>query len=277
MTDSTPTPSLRGESQIRAKQSTPTPSLRESALVADSWQFKNHKNRLPRQAFGLSRNDKKDEFVRPFALYLLTNNTHSPDSFIEPHCEKSDDESYEYAVKCADSLISDFVAWVKVQDFYENTTILIVGDHLMNANRATPRANRRIYNAFINPRFCSTPSLQDSQRKSKQSTSTPSLRGSVSEANTTKQSTNQKVDCHDSTRCVKSHNDDLTKSRHLSHFDFAPLILDSLGICTKSFGLGRNPFLGQTLLESSLESNGADFEAQISADSRVQESFWQRD
>ena len=233
--DSTITPSLRGESQDLPKQST------------------NHKNRLPRQAFGLSRNDKDS---RPFVLYLLTNNTHSPDFFIEQTCGEME-ESYQNAINCEDLLIGEFVAWIRTQDFYENTTILIVGDHLMNTNLPLPRESRRIYNAFINPRFCSAPSLrgesQDSPKQSKQNRLPRQAFG-------------------------LSRNDDLTKSRNLSHFDFAPLILDSLGICTKSFGLGRNPFLGQTLLESSgLESNGADFESQISADSRLQESFWQRD
>ncbi|MGX2982227.1 sulfatase-like hydrolase/transferase [Helicobacter sp. 23-1045] len=168
----------------------------------------------------------QDEFA-PFALYLLTNNTHSPDFFIESTCGEME-ENYQNAINCEDSLIGEFVAWIRTQDFYENTTILIVGDHLMNANIDLPRESRKIYNVFINPRFC------DSHTKS---------------ANLS------------------------PKSRNLSHFDFAPLILDSLGICTKSFGLGRNPFLGQTLLES----NGVDFASQISADSRLQESFWQRD
>ena len=187
---------------------------------------------------------------QPFSLYLLTNNTHSPDFFIESTCGEME-ESYQNAINCVDSLVGKFVAWVKAQDFYKNTTILIVGDHLMNANLPLPRESRKIYNAFINPRFCSTPSLRgESQDSPKQSKKTHDLR----------------LDSH-------SHNANLTKSRNLSHFDFAPLVLDSLEICTKSFGLGRNPFLGQTLLES----YGTDFASQISADSRLYESFWQRD
>ncbi|MDE6886535.1 MAG: hypothetical protein K2P17_05815 [Helicobacteraceae bacterium] len=34
---------------------------------------------------------------------------------------------------------------------------------------------------------------------------------------------------------------DLIKNRKLSHFDITALILDSLNIKTKVFGLGRNP------------------------------------
>lgn len=173
----------------------------------------------------------------PFALYLLTNNTHSPDSFVEPHCKELQSR-LQSSLKCDDELLGEFVDWVKTQDFYENTTILIVGDHLMNANIAMPRESRRIYNAFINPRFCETQKThKDSHNDSRQNSVNLS-----------------------------------TKSRNLTHFDFAPLILDSLGICTKSFGLGRNPLLGQTLLET----YGADFERFINEDSRLYDSFWQR-
>lgn len=180
---------------------------------------------------------------RPFALYLLTNNTHSPDSFIEPHCKELQSKR-QSSLKCDDELLGEFVDWVKAQDFYSNTTILIVGDHLMNANLPMPRESRRIYNAFINPRFCG-----DSPTKIRKDSHKDSLKDSR------QNSANLSI-----------------KSRNLSHFDFAPLILDSLGICTKSFGLGRNPFLGQTLLET----YGADFGRFINEDSRLYDSFWQR-
>lgn len=184
----------------------------------------------------------KDEFA-PFALYLLTNNTHSPDSFIEPHCKESQSKR-ESSLKCDDELLGEFVEWVKAQDFYKNTTILIVGDHLMNADIAMPRQSRRIYNAFINPRFCG-----DSHPKKRKDSSKDSRK-----------------DSHQNSANLS------TKSRNLTHFDFAPLILDSLGICTKSFGLGRNPFLGKTLLET----YGADFGRFAGEDSRLYDSFWQR-
>lgn len=190
---------------------------------AHSWGFSDSK------LFEFARDELKNlaDSADNFALYLLTNNTHSPDFFIESTCGAVE-SNYQNAINCVDLLIGEFIAWIRTQDFYENTTILIVGDHLMNTNLPLPRESRKIYNAFINPRFC------DLRTKSANLSS---------------------------------------KSRNLSHFDFAPLILDSLGICTKSFGLGRNPFLEQTLLES----NGVDFATQISADSRLYESFWQRD
>lgn len=156
---------------------------------------------------------------KPFALYLLTNNTHSPDMFVESFCTKTQNH-YEDAIKCSDKMIYDFIAWVKEQDFYNNTSIVILGDHLLNTHSITQ--NRFVYNAFINARF--------------------------------------------STKL------DSTKNRALSHFDFAPLILDSLGGKVEFLGLGVNPLYSQTLLEI----YGDAFEAKLREDSKLYESFWRK-
>ena len=156
---------------------------------------------------------------KPFALYLLTNNTHSPDMFVESFCTKTQNY-YEDAIKCSDKMIYDFIAWVKEQDFYNNTSIVILGDHLLNTHSITQ--NRFVYNAFINARF--------------------------------------------STKL------DSTKNRALSHFDFAPLILDSLGGKVEFLGLGVNPLYSQTLLEI----YGDAFEAKLREDSKLYESFWRK-
>lgn len=65
----------------------------------------------------------------------------------------------------------------------------------------------------------------------------------------------------------------LTKNRKLSHFDIAPLILDSLGIHTKSFGLGRNPLQGKTLLESDFDLETLN--ALIWQRNKIYDSFWE--
>lgn len=66
---------------------------------------------------------------------------------------------------------------------------------------------------------------------------------------------------------------ELTKNRKLSHFDIAPLILDSLGIHTKSFGLGRNPLHGKTLLESDFDLETLN--ALIWQRNKIYDSFWE--
>ncbi len=65
----------------------------------------------------------------------------------------------------------------------------------------------------------------------------------------------------------------LTKNRELSHFDITPLILDSLGIRAESFGLGRNPLYGKSLLESEFDING--FNALLVQRNKIYDSFWE--
>lgn len=65
----------------------------------------------------------------------------------------------------------------------------------------------------------------------------------------------------------------LTKNRQITHFDITPLILDSLGIRTKSFGLGRNPLLSKTLLESEFDLE--QFNALLMQRNKFYDTFWE--
>ena len=96
----------------------------------------------------ISQNDE------PFNLTLLTADTHFQDGYVEESCPKPfGDNQYANVYSCTDSMISDFVEWAKTQPFYENTTIVIVGDHLtMQRNFMDENSQymRSIYNVFIN-------------------------------------------------------------------------------------------------------------------------------
>lgn len=88
----------------------------------------------------------------PFNLTILTSDTHFVDGYLEKDCEEKYTNNISNVVACSSNLINNFISWVKEQDFYENTTIIISGDHLymdsyyLNANNYT----RTIYNTFIN-------------------------------------------------------------------------------------------------------------------------------
>lgn len=89
----------------------------------------------------------------PFNLTLLTTNTHFQDGYKEPGCNIDLGDVYYNAIACSDQQVYDFVEWVKEQDFYENTTIVIVGDHL-SMNKGTfdgiAKTDRSVFNLFIN-------------------------------------------------------------------------------------------------------------------------------
>lgn len=91
----------------------------------------------------------------PFDFTMLTVDTHSAGGYICNLCEDTYDEQYENVYRCASRQVADFVAWIQQQDFYENTTIVIAGDHLtMDAGYMSrvgaDEASRRVYNCFIN-------------------------------------------------------------------------------------------------------------------------------
>ena len=95
-----------------------------------------------------------------FALYILTIDTHAPNGFFDPNLcrahfkNTSENNQYKNAILCTDSLVNEFVTWFKKQEFYSNTTLVILGDHLsMKQNFVPNGTKRRIYNTFINPKF----------------------------------------------------------------------------------------------------------------------------
>ena len=65
----------------------------------------------------------------PFAFTMLTVDTHHIGGFTCQLCGSNYEESYENAIACASAQVYNFVRWLKEQPFYENTTIVITGDH----------------------------------------------------------------------------------------------------------------------------------------------------
>lgn len=102
---------------------------------------------------------------QPFAFTMLTVDTHHPDGYRCLYCEQEYGEHFtetepgnkQFAnvISCSSKQVGEFVEWIKEQDFYENTTIIIAGDHLSmnnyfhNAHTGSDYI-RRVYNCFIN-------------------------------------------------------------------------------------------------------------------------------
>ncbi|MBP1557929.1 MAG: LTA synthase family protein [Oscillospiraceae bacterium] len=91
------------------------------------------------------------EKEKPFNLTMLTVDTHFPKGYICERCGDDYPGVTENVVKCADEQIAEFIAWLKLQDFYEDTTIVIMGDHFRMDKELIPEdARRKVYNCFIN-------------------------------------------------------------------------------------------------------------------------------
>lgn len=65
----------------------------------------------------------------PFNFTIVTADPHTPGGYICPDCPKQYDR-YSNVIACQSKKVGDFIHWVQQQDFYENTTIVISGDHL---------------------------------------------------------------------------------------------------------------------------------------------------
>ena len=92
---------------------------------------------------------------KPFNLTLLTVDTHFPDGYVCRLCQNNyPDNQYANVYRCASRQVTDFVNWIKKQNFYENTTIVISGDHpTMDRDFCdhVPKSyQRKVYTVFLN-------------------------------------------------------------------------------------------------------------------------------
>lgn len=101
----------------------------------------------------------KDELLEladgdePFNFTMLTVDTHRPSGYRCNICKSKHPYNSANVVDCADSQLAAFIEWCKKQDFYNDTTIVIMGDHpRMDKNLVSTvdMYDRTIYNCIIN-------------------------------------------------------------------------------------------------------------------------------
>lgn len=89
----------------------------------------------------------------PFNFTMLTVDTHFQDGYTSDFCKSVGDNLYLDAIACSSYQVNEFVKWIQKQSFYDNTAIVIVGDHLSMNNYSfdnIENSERTVYNAFIN-------------------------------------------------------------------------------------------------------------------------------
>lgn len=90
---------------------------------------------------------------KPFVFTLMTLDTHfGTQDFSDELCERAygPDNNLQNVVSCASRQINNFVEWLQQQPYYENTTVVLLGDHLMMNDAFTAEMNRKPLNIFIN-------------------------------------------------------------------------------------------------------------------------------
>lgn len=111
----------------------------------DARLFENAKNTLTELAAG-------DE---PFNLTMLTVDTHFEDGYLCDLCPDTfGSNQYANVIACSSKQVAEFVQWVQQQNFYDDTTIVISGDHLTMdtdfCDDVDAAYDRRTYTAYIN-------------------------------------------------------------------------------------------------------------------------------
>ena len=124
-------------------------------------------NRVPEKIWWGYTDDLLFEFAKekilylaeqeePFNFTMLTADTHFPDGYLCDDCQNKWDEQYKNVISCSSKRVGEFIDWIKKQDFYENTTIVIAGDHLtMQSNffelEEGQDYQKKVVNVIINP------------------------------------------------------------------------------------------------------------------------------
>ena len=91
----------------------------------------------------------------PFNLTMLTVDTHFPDGYVCDLCrEDYGDNQYANVLACSSRQILGFLDWIQEQDFYENTTVILQGDHptmyVDFLEGINPDYRRKAYTTYVN-------------------------------------------------------------------------------------------------------------------------------
>jgi phosphoglycerol transferase len=104
----------------------------------------------------------KDEVTRlneldePFNLTMLTVDLHYPEGYECDQCRYYYENTTANVADHTDIMVKEFIDWCKTQPFYENTTIVITGDHPRMDTCLVDGVDyydRTVYNCFINAPF----------------------------------------------------------------------------------------------------------------------------
>lgn len=95
------------------------------------------------------------ETGKPFNFVMETADTHFPDGYVSENTPMPRDNQYANVIAYSASEVTKFVRWIQQQPFYENTTIVLIGDHLSMDSKFfadfDPDYLRTTFNLILNP------------------------------------------------------------------------------------------------------------------------------
>ncbi len=108
--------------------------------------------------YAKERITKLSKEPNPFCVTLYTADTHgSENGYRCEQCDPSIGDQLEAAIRCTSKQTGNFINWLKEQEFFEDTVIILVGDHLMETGDIVQKMDddsytRTTYNCIINAR-----------------------------------------------------------------------------------------------------------------------------
>jgi len=182
----------------------------------------------------------------PFFVTLSTLDTHPTEGYLDEQAERLYNSQFKNVIRDMSRQLYAFIDWLKQQDFYENTTIVILGDHL----------------------YQDTTFFPDNFKMKKLS---PNYNSRYFTGNTLKSNNRYPINIFINSLLDSSK----VKNRAFSHFDMLPVIIESVGgiINAEGLALGRSMTKGTTLIEKYGE---AQMNRQLRLKSNLYDSLWKK-
>ena len=93
------------------------------------------------------------ESGQPFNITAATLDTHADDVYECSNCDNQYTDVHDKVYHCADDQIAEFIEWFEKQPCYEDTTLIISGDHCSFATTYfddCTNYNRTVFSMFVN-------------------------------------------------------------------------------------------------------------------------------
>lgn len=95
------------------------------------------------------------ETGKPFDFIMETADTHFPNGYVGKNTPTPRKSQYANVIAYSASEVTKFVRWIQEQPFYENTTVILIGDHLSMDTRFFANFDesylRTTFNVILNP------------------------------------------------------------------------------------------------------------------------------
>ncbi|MGA7298534.1 MAG: sulfatase-like hydrolase/transferase [Rhodanobacteraceae bacterium] len=127
-------------------------ALHHGQLPTEGWGL--HDDDLFHQALSTYRNKEKSD--KPFSIVLETVDTHRPQGFVMPECRhyRAIRNPMLDSVHCADQMLAHFLEQLSKEPDYDNTTVVVMGDHIAMYNTASrlypPNSERQPFLMILN-------------------------------------------------------------------------------------------------------------------------------